>query len=152
MSTYYVRKKIRVICCNKSAFYLESRERCRQYRPRVLRRKALCLMTGLSPFLLCFPHAFHSAFRPNAVLPVPSFAFQQARTLLLCRLPFASEDAAHCLRAHAELVCEHGRGERSGVVRVQRAQTIHCCPREFVRRRPPFGEFCLQRGTVLCPA
>ena len=121
---------------------------------------SLRLATGLSfPLVIvvvlrsprAFPNSL-SAPQSNAVLPVPSLALQQARTLLLRRLPLASENAAHRLWADAELVGEDGRGERVGVVCVQRAQAVHCRSRKFVRGRPAVGEFFLQRGAVLCPA
>lgn len=120
---------------------------------------SLRLATGLSfplvVVILRSPRAFPnslSAPQSNAVLPVPSLALQQARTLLLRRLPLASENAAHRLWADAELVGEDGRSERVGVMRMQRAQAVHCRSRKFVRGRPAVGEFFLQRGAVLCPA
>lgn len=84
---------------------------------------------------------FRSAPRSDTLLPVPSFTRQQARVLFLRRLPLALEDAAHSLRADAELVGEDGSRECVGVVRVQRAQAVHRRAGKLVRRRPPFGKF-----------
>lgn len=114
-------------------------------------RLSLELITSLSPLFSRFPRALCGAPRPYAFLSLPLFAIQQASALLLCRLPLGPENAAHGLRADAELVCENRSGERVWVVRVQRAQAIHCRTRQLVRRRPPLGKPCFQGGAVLRP-
>ena len=114
-----------------------------------LHRKPLPLVTRLPPLVPRRSRALCSTPRSDATLPMPSLALQQACALFLRRLPLAPEDAAHRLRAYAKLVGENGRGEGIGVVRVQRAQAIHCCARKLVRGRPPLGKLFFHGGTVL---
>ena len=112
---------------------------------------SLVMATGLSPLSPRSPRALCRAPRTDAILTVPLFALQQASALLLCRLPLASQDAAHRLRADVKLVCEDWSGECVWVVRMQRAQAFHSRVRKLVRRRPSLGKLCFQGCAVLRP-